>query len=193
MVIGLTGGIGSGKSTVLQMFKELGAVIYIADVEAKKLMNTDEELQLEIIKLLGDQAYSSKKLNKEYVASKVFNDTKLLQKLNALVHPKVQEHFKNFLNQHPNDIIIYEAAILFESGSNSFCDYIITVVADENVRINRLLKRDKLTKEQIKQRIQNQTDDEFKILQSNVVLKNHELEHTREQVKTIYDLVIKLQ
>ena len=193
MVIGLTGGIGSGKSTVLQMFKELGAVIYIADVEAKKLMNTDEELQLEIIKLLGDQAYSSKKLNKEYVASKVFNDTKLLQKLNALVHPKVQEHFKNFLNQHPNDIIIYEAAILFESGSNSFCDYIITVVADENVRINRLLKRDKLTKEQIKQRIQNQTDDEFKILQSNVVLENHELEHTREQVKTIYDLVIKLQ
>ena len=100
MVIGLTGGIGSGKSTVLQMFKELGAVIYIADVEAKKLMNTDEELQLEIIKLLGDQAYSSKKLNKEYVASKVFNDTKLLQKLNALVHPKVQEHFKNFLNKY---------------------------------------------------------------------------------------------
>ncbi len=193
MIVGLTGGIGSGKSTVLQMFKKLGAVIYIADDEAKNLMNTDEELQLEIIKLLGKQAYISKKLNKKYIASKVFNDTTLLQKLNALVHPKVQEHFKNFANKHLNDIIIYEAAILFESGSNSFCDYIITVVADENVRINRLLKRDMLTKEQIKQRIQNQMDDEFKILHSNFVLKNHELVHTKEQVKTIYDLLLKLK
>ena len=99
-IVGLTGGIGSGKSTVLQMFQDLGAVIYIADIEAKKLMNTDKDLILDIIHLFGEEAYVNSNLNTNYIASIVFNDSTKLEKLNALVHPKVREHFLYFVKSH---------------------------------------------------------------------------------------------
>lgn len=192
MIVGLTGGIGSGKSTVLNMFKKLGVFTFIADIEAKNLMNSNAELVSEIKQLFGEKSYINGKLNRVYIASEVFNNKEKLSKLNALVHPKVRAHFNKFLKGKENDIIIYEAAILFESGSDTLCDYIITVTANLEERISRVQKRDNISKQQIKARIDNQISDNERIEKSDFVIKNHKIATTQEQVKTIYNLLLKL-
>ncbi|MBE0423993.1 MAG: dephospho-CoA kinase [Lutibacter sp.] len=192
-IIGLTGGIGSGKSTVLAHFKALGAATYIADTEAKKLMNADQELRNDIIKLFGEQAYDNEKLNNAYIASVVFKKAEKLNALNALVHPKVREDFQHFIKNQKADFVIYEAAILFESGSDQFCDYIITVIADSELKIERIMKRDGVSKEQIKERMQHQSADDYKIKKSDFVIRNNHLENTKQQVLTIFKLLKNLK
>ena len=191
-IIGLTGGIGSGKSTVLRMFQEFGVETYIADVEAKKLMKTNIELKLAIQKLIGENAYVGNELNPKFIATQVFNNSTKLTALNKLVHPKVQEHFKNFIKKLEVDIVIYEAAILFESGSDKLCDFTITVVSSLEDRIARVMKRDGVSKNEIIARINNQSTDELKIKKSTFVINNHSLEHTKQQVATILDLIRKM-
>ena len=191
-IIGLTGGIGSGKTTVLKMFKELGCATYVADIEAKKLMNSNNELVNQIKQLFGDEAYIENKLNTVYIAEIVFNDKVKLTALNALVHPVVIDDFKNFVNKSTSKIIIYEAAILFESGSDTLCDFIITVATDINERIERIIKRDGVTKEQILERIQHQLNDETKVKKSDFVINNSDIFNTKEQVSTIYKILMKL-
>ena len=189
MIIGLTGGIGSGKSTVLNVFQELGAVIYVADIEAKKLMNTNEELIKQITKLFGEQAYKNNELNRSYIAEIIFNNKEKLTALNKLVHPKVHEHFKEFIKNSVAKIVIYETAILFESGNNAMCDFIITVTASFEDRIKRIMKRNGLSKQQILDRMKHQLNDVYKIINANFVIRNNELENTKLQVFTIYDLI----
>ena len=191
-IIGLTGGIGSGKTTVLKMFKELGCATYVADIEAKKLMNSNKELVNQIKQLFGDEAYIENKLNTVYIAEIVFNDKVKLTALNALVHPVVRDDFKNFVNKSTSKIIIYEAAILFESGSDTLCDFIITVATDINERIERIIKRDGVTKEQILERMQHQLNDETKVKKSDFVINNSDIFNTKEQVSTIYKILMKL-
>jgi len=191
-IIGLTGGIGSGKTTVLKMFKELGCATYVADIEAKKLMNSNKELVNQIKQLFGDEAYIENKLNTVYIAEIVFNDKVKLTALNALVHPVVRDDFKNFVNKSTSKIIIYEAAILFESGSDTLCDFIITVATDIDERIERIIKRDGVTKEQILERIQHQLNDETKVKKSDFVINNSDIFNTKEQVSTIYKILMKL-
>jgi len=113
-IIGLTGGIGSGKSTVLQLFSNLGATVYVADVEAKKLMNTNKELIKQLIALLGSKAYINNKLNKKYIASIVFKDKEKLKGLNKLVHPKVHEHFTEFVKKCKTDIVTYLKVVVVQ-------------------------------------------------------------------------------
>jgi dephospho-CoA kinase len=192
-IIGLTGGIGSGKSTVLALFKALGAVAYVADIEAKKLMNSDAALRNEIIKLFGEKAYENGELNRSYISSIVFNNEEKLNALNALVHPKVREDFQHFIKTQKADFVIYEAAILFESGSNQFCDYIITVIADFNHKIERIMKRDGVSEAQVLERMKNQSDDDYKIKKSDFVIRNNHLEDTKKQVFTIFELLKKLK
>ena len=192
-IIGLTGGIGSGKSTVLALFKELGVLAYIADIEAKKLMNADAELRNQIIKLFGEQAYQNEKLNSAFIASVVFNNTEKLNALNALVHPKVREDFQHFIKIQKADFVIYEAAILFESGSDQFCDYIITVIADFDHKIERIMKRDGVSEAQIMERMKNQSDDDLKIKKSDFVIRNNHLDDTKQQVLTIFEMLKKLK
>ncbi len=189
-VVGLTGGIGSGKSTVLQLFKDLGAAIYIADVEAKHLMNTDKDLVKQVVKLFGEKAYIDNELNKIYIAKIVFNNKEKLTALNNLVHPKVSEHFKKFVDNSIAEIVVYESAILFESGSNVMCDFIITVTANFEEKIKRIIKRDNVSKQQILDRMKHQEDDTFKIKKSNFVIKNNTLSATKLQVSTIYNIII---
>ena len=189
-IVGLTGGIGSGKSTVLQMFQDLGAVIYISDIEAKKLMISDKDLIADIIHLFGEKAYVNNALNTNYIDSIVFNDSTKLEKLNTLVHPKVREHFNNFIHKTTADIIIYEAAILFESGSNEICDFVITVTSNFNTKVDRIMKRDGVSKQQILDRMKHQSNDEFKIKNSNFVITNNSLLYTKMQVTTIYNLLL---
>ena len=191
-IIGLTGGIGSGKTTVLKMFKELGCATYVADIEAKKLMNSNNELVNQIKQLFGDEAYIENKLNTVYIAEIVFNDKVKLTALNALVHPVVRDDFKNFVNKSTSKIIIYEAAILFESGSDTLCDFIITVATDIDERIERIIKRDGVTKEQILERMQHQLNDETKVKKSDFVINNSDIFNTKEQVSTIYKILMKL-
>lgn len=192
-IIGLTGGIGSGKSTVLALFKALGALTYVADTEAKKLMNTDAELRNQIIKLIGEQAYENEKLNSGYIASVVFNNAEKLNALNTLVHPKVREDFQHFIKTKKADFLMYEAAILFESGSNQFCDYIITVIADFDHKIERIMKRDGVSEAQIMERIKNQSNDDYKIKKSDFVIRNNHLDHTKQQILTIFEMLKKLK
>ena len=189
IVIGLTGGIGSGKSTVLKMFQELGAATYIADIEAKKLMNTNKELVLQVKGVFGEKAYLNNELNRKYIAEIVFSDKAKLAMLNKLVHPKVQEHFKDFIKKSTAEIVIYESAILFESGSNTFCDFIITVTANFEDKITRIIKRDGVSKKQILDRMEHQLNDEIKIKNSNFVIKNKTFEDTKQQILTIYNLM----
>jgi len=188
-IVGLTGGIGSGKSTVLQLFQNLGAAIYIADIEAKKLMISDKNLIADIVHLFGEEAFVDNTLNTNYIASIVFNDSTKLESLNALVHPKVRAHFHNFIKETNAEIIIYEAAILFESGSDKICDFVITVTADFDKRIDRIMKRDGISKQQILDRMKHQSKDDYKIKKSNFVIVNNSLMYTKMQVATIYNLL----
>jgi len=191
-IVGLTGGIGSGKSTVLEMFNKLGVEVFIADIEAKKLMNTNAELINEIKQLLGKNAYLNNELNSAFIASIVFTNKDKLAALNKLVHPKVAEHFKNFIKMSKAQIIMYESAILFESGIDKMCNLTISVTANLDDKIERVMKRDGTTKKQILDRMKNQLNDEIKIKKSKFVINNTSLEVTKQQVSTIYSLITKL-
>lgn len=190
-VIGLTGGIGSGKSTVARMFQELGVPVYIADDEAKKLMNEDKEVRTKIIKLFGDEAYNGSGLNRKLIASKVFDDKELLEKLNSVVHPAVAKHFEKWKVQQKAPYVIYEAAILFEKGGYKKCDYNILVTAPVNLRIERILLRDKVTVEEIQARMNNQWPDEKKEKMADVVLRNIDLSETKKDVLQIHKTFLK--
>ncbi|WP_262906492.1 dephospho-CoA kinase [Tenacibaculum finnmarkense] len=193
MVIGLTGGIGSGKSTVVKMFAEYkNSAIYIADNEAKKLMNSSDEIKTKLIAEFGEDVYKNKQLNKSFLADIVFNDKDKLAILNAIVHPVVNNHFKDFILKNTNkNYILYENAILFENGSNIFCDKIITVTAPENIRIERVLKRDNTTIDAVKSRINNQWSQTKKTLQSHYVIENIIRKKTQQQVAIIHAILTK--
>lgn len=191
-VIGLTGGIGSGKSTVARLFADLGVPIYIADERAKKLMNTSKVIQRELITLFGNQAYANNELNRNFIASKIFNDKALLQKMNAIVHPKVGADFKRWLKRQNAVYVIKEAAIIFEHNQQSQYDYIITVTTPMEERVQRVMKRDNKSKAQILAIIDNQLSDEEKIKNSHFVIVNQKLEDTKTQVEILHDKLLKL-
>ncbi|WBX74408.1 dephospho-CoA kinase [Tenacibaculum pacificus] len=184
MVIGLTGGIGSGKSTVIRMFSKFkNNAIYIADDEAKKLMNSSDEIKTKLISEFGKEVYINDVLNKPYLANIVFNDKEKLAILNTIVHPVVNDHLQKFILKNKDKAyVLYENAILFENGSNSFCDKIITVTAPEKIRIERVLKRDASTIDAVKSRIQNQWNQNKKAIQSNYIIENTTLSKTEKKL-----------
>lgn len=188
-VLGLTGGIGSGKTTVAGFFKELGVPVYIADVEAKKLMNEDPEVKDQIKGLFGEAAYKEGLLDNQYIASKVFNDKNLLEKLNSIVHPAVGKHFLTWKNQQKSDYVVYEAAILFEKGGYKKCDANLLITAPLEVKLGRLQARDNASVEQIQARMNHQWPDEKKAELADFIIKNTELSETRIKVKKIHDLM----
>lgn len=184
-IIGLTGGIGSGKTTVANYFQSLGIPVYISDLEAKKVMEFPEIIA-KIAAAFGEEIISDKKLNREKLATIVFKVPEKLKQLNAIVHPEVKKHFDNWILNHKNyPFIIKEAAILFESGSYKDCDKIITVTAPLETRIARVLTRDSTTKEKVLQRINNQLSDEERVARSHYVITNENLEETKNQIKKI--------
>lgn len=193
MVVGLTGGIGSGKSTILKMFSEFENIaVYIADEEAKKLMNSSNKIKSQLINEFGKETYVNNQLNREYLANIVFKDKEKLTLLNTIVHPVVNEHLQSFINQNSEkEYILYENAILFENGSNAICNKIITVTAPENIRIERVLKRDNSNIEAVKNRIKNQWSQTKKTLQSHYVIENLTLTKSKVQVLTIHNNLTK--
>ncbi|GHC54553.1 dephospho-CoA kinase [Ulvibacter litoralis] len=185
-IVGLTGGIGSGKTTVAAMFKELGVPVYIADDEAKKLTNTSKVIRRKLIALLGEEAYVDGALNRKFVASKIFNDTELLQQVNAIIHPKVGAHFKRWVKKQDAPYCIKEVAILFENGSYKQCDVTILVVSPLEVRINRVMQRDNTSEEAVLERVKNQWTDAEKSKLATIIIENKTLSETKKQVQKIH-------
>ncbi|KGL63883.1 dephospho-CoA kinase [Polaribacter sp. Hel1_85] len=191
MVVGLTGGIGSGKTTVANLFAKFdNVVIYNADIEAKKIMNTSSIIKSKIIAQFGEESFLNNQLNRPFIASLVFKDKSKLEALNSIVHPEVKKHFQQFVNQHiKKDYIIYENAILFESKSNLKCDIIISVFAPLKVRLERTMLRDGSSKTAVENRIKNQWLEDKKLLQSNYVIYNLNLKDTQSQVIKIHNIL----
>lgn len=190
IVVGLTGGIGSGKTTVAGMFEELGIPVYIADKEAKRLMNTSKVIRRKLIALFGKEAYLDNQLNRPFIASKIFNDAALLNQMNAIVHPKVGKDFIRWMKKQESVYVLKEAAIIFEHHKQSEYDYIITVTASLEQRVARVIKRDNTTKEKVLDIVSNQMADEEKVKQSDFVIVNDELENTRKQVISVHKEIL---
>ncbi|MDT0557547.1 dephospho-CoA kinase [Ichthyenterobacterium sp. W332] len=185
-IVGLTGGIGSGKTTVAEMFLALEIPIYIADVEAKALMNRSKVIRRKLIQLFGRKAYSKQGLNKAFIASKIFEDKSLLEAMNAIVHPKVGQHFKRWLKKQNAPYVIKEVAIIYEIGAEKEYDVIILVTADKTERITRILSREGMTKSKALAIIKNQLPDEDKMQKADFVINNEDLVETNRQVLKIH-------
>lgn len=184
-IIGLTGGIGTGKTMVAEYFKSLGIPVYVADEESRQLMTSDNIINA-LSNEFGKEILENGFLNREKLAQLVFNNPKELQKLNSIVHPEVKKHFDNWVEKHKiYPFIVKEAAILFESGSYKYCDTIITVTAPLETRLQRVMKRDKTDIESVLKRIENQWTDEQRIAKSNYVIHNLSVESTKKQVDEI--------
>lgn len=193
MLVGLTGGIGSGKTTVAEAFKTLGIPVYIADDEAKALMNRSKIIKRKLIKLFGYEAYENDELNRPFIANLIFNDADLLAQINAIVHPKVAQHFKRWFTKQNAPYVLKESAILFEHGEHKTCDYTILVTAPVEVRMQRVVARDNTTPSKVEAIIKNQMSDAKKISMADFVISNNELEHTLKQVKLVHKkLLIKV-
>jgi dephospho-CoA kinase len=192
-IIGLTGGIGSGKSTVANYIASKGIPVYIADEEAKKIMERDDVKQ-KIQNLFTESILNSdNSLNRKKIAEFVFNNPDKLKELNAIVHPEVRLHFKNWLKEHKNHpFIIKEVAILFETGGNKQCDKVILITAPEELRIERAMKRDNLTKKDILVRIKNQISESKKKELSDFVVENINLNNTFLKIDEILKILAKL-
>lgn len=190
MVVGLTGGMGSGKTTVANFFMELGVPVYIADTAGKELMNENAELRSKIISLFGERAYSNNVLDRKFIADQVFNSSEKLQKLNSLVHPAVEKDFQQWKSSQKSPYVIYEAAILFETGGYKKCDYVILVTAALDDRISRLQDRDQSSLEEIEARIQHQWSDEKKRKLSDFEIINTNLSTTKDQVRNLHKILI---
>ncbi|WP_445717547.1 dephospho-CoA kinase [Flavobacterium sp.] len=191
-IIGLTGGIGSGKSTVANYIASKGIPVYIADEEAKKIMEQPNIIQ-RIQDLFSESVLTiDSKLNRKKIAELVFNAPDKLQQLNAIVHPEVKAHFQNWLNEHKNfPFVIKEVAILFETGGNKDCDKIILITAPEEVRIERAMKRDNASRESILSRIKNQLPESDKIKLSDFVIENIILQKTILKTDEILKILAK--
>lgn len=190
-IVGLTGGIGSGKTRVALFFENKGVPIYIADEKAKILTNSSKFIRKKMIALLGKDAYISDKINRDYIAKRIFSDKILLQKVNAIIHPKVTEDFLKWCSKQKGPYCIKESAILFENGNYKSCDHTILVTAPETIRINRVMKRDQLTEFEIRNRMKNQWSDHKKSLLADSIIENIELKQTEDTVNQMHLFLLK--
>jgi dephospho-CoA kinase len=187
--LGLTGGIGSGKSTIARIFEILGVPVFNSDVEAKKLYVTDSVLKAAIIEKFGNEAYlDSGEINRQFMISRIFGNKQMLEDLNSLVHPRVKLCFDNWVKIFSNlPLLIKEAAILFESGANTQVDKTLLVVAPIELRINRVIERDKLTRELVIERMKNQLSQEELIKKVDFVIDNSGKVSVIRKVMQLYD------
>lgn len=190
--IGVTGGIGSGKSIVCEIFKTLGCKIYNADERAKLLLNNNVEIRRQIMLNFGEQIYQSGKADRKLLAAKVFNNAEALKTLNSIIHPAVSVDFQEWLQINNNQpYIIKEAAIMFESGANKQLDEVILVYASPEIRMKRVMQRDNITQEAVIARMKNQMSDDDKIKLSNYIIYNDGTQSLIKQVLTLHNNFIK--
>jgi dephospho-CoA kinase len=186
MTVGITGGIGSGKTIICQVFSQLGIAVYNADYEAKQMYNlpaVKEELKKKFGKKVLDK---DENLDKKKMAELIFNDEKALEEINALIHPLVKQHFNDWKGKQEGEYILKEAAILFESGAYKDCDKIILVTAPAEIRVERVLKRDNRTRKEVEQIMAQQWSDEKRSKHSDFVITNDESQLVIPQVLEIH-------
>jgi dephospho-CoA kinase len=188
--IGLTGGIGSGKSTVAKVFEVLGVPVYYADEAAKRLMNEDEQLKQQIIQHFGEAAYKNNTLDRSYLASQVFNNKEKLELLNSLVHPATIRDAGNWMQLQTTPYAIKEAALIFESGTQDQLDYVIGVSAPAPLRILRVMKRDGSTREQVLARMGKQIQEVIKMRLCDFIIYNDEQQPVLPQVLALHEKLI---
>ncbi len=183
--VGITGGIGSGKSVICKTFNLLGIPVYYSDQRAKQLLNTSKEIRKSLTELFGNDLYSDNSIDKVKLANIIFNDKANLEKVNSIVHPVVMKDFYSWCNKQKGNIVINESAIIFEAGLKMHFNYIITITAPEEIRIRRVIKRDKTKKEDVISRIKNQYPDIKKIKESDFVITNTDSTPILPQIKNI--------
>lgn len=194
--IGITGGIGAGKSLVARIFHVLAIPVYNADERAKWLMNNDKQLQKQIIELFGEESYQQGNLNRPYLAKKVFPNPELLKQLNSIVHPAVGSDYKNWISSREQEGYLYtikEAALMFENGSYQQLDYTILVHASEETRLKRVLSRDRQRDEnQVREIMKNQMPEEQKLKKADFVIENDGKKMVIPQVLEIDKKIVNL-
>jgi dephospho-CoA kinase len=190
--LGITGGIGSGKTSVCKVFEVLGIGVFSADREAQRIMDNDTDIISGINGVAGKDLYINGSLNRTELASIIFKDKNILMKVNSLIHPAVFENFKKWTLMQSSPYVIMEAAILFESGGSEFVDRILTVVAPVEQRIKRVIQRNKLSKEQVMDRMRNQMDDQERIKKSDFIIQNSENDMVIPSILTIHNEILTL-
>lgn len=184
--VGITGGIGSGKSTVCRMLAERGVAIYNADSSAKDLMSTSESLRKALIENFGAETFTAEGLNRQYLAERVFNDAEQLRLLNSLVHPAVIADFEAWAEEQEGHYVVFESAILFEAGLENRVDAVVAVMAPESLRVERVMARDGHSKEQVMARIKNQMSDDERSDRSQYSIVNIDVEDLEEDVEQLH-------
>jgi dephospho-CoA kinase len=190
--IGLTGGIGSGKTTVAKVFESLGIPVYYADDAAKRLLNTNELLKASVIEHFGEAAYHDGQLDRKYLAGIVFSNKEKLDLLNSLTHPVTIKDAEDWMNQQTTPYAVKEAALLFESGAGDKLDYIIGVYAPQHIRIKRVMNRDKMSTEEVLKRISRQIDEEMKMKLCNFVIRNNDEQLVLPQIISLHQQLLSL-
>lgn len=190
--VGLTGGIGSGKSTVATIFRTLGIPVYDADSRARELMQQDPALREALLTQFGEAAFENGKLNRAYLARIVFNDPGQLERLNQLIHPVTIRDAENWMNNLSAPYAVKEAALLFESGAVAGLDYVVGVTAPVSLRMQRVMQRDGLSREQVQQRMLRQLDDTIKMKLCDAVLFNDEQRLLLPQVLELHERLLKM-
>lgn len=184
--VGITGGIGSGKSTVSRILAECGVAVYTSDDRAKELMASSQVLRDKIVDLFGEEAYLDGKLNKPYLAQRVFSNPEALAKLNSIVHPAVMDDFDRWAEEQEGNYVVLESAILFEANLDSRVDCVVSVLAPEELRIERAMQRDGASREDIVRRIANQISDDERTERSKYAIVNISLEDLHEDVEQLH-------
>lgn len=190
MTIGLTGGIGSGKSTIAKVLESMGYPVFYSDQVAKDLMNSDESLQSEITAHFGEKSYVNGELNRAFLAEKIFTNPSDKAVLNELIHPRVRASFVNFAQSSEAKLVFNEAAILFETGAYSNFDKTLLVTAPVETRIKRVMKRDNCSREDVLNRMNNQWSDERKIPLADFVVNNGDSDSVLSQVEVVVEALL---
>jgi len=191
--IGLTGGIGSGKSFIAEIFRKLNVPVYISDSEAKKLMIKNSKIKEQLITLLGNNTYKeSGELNRQFIAGKIFGNNELVEKINSIVHPVVRDDFNQWAEEQDFPYVLQESAILFEIGANKILDKMILVSAPLDLRIKRVMERDHSTMDEVNKRLGNQWKQEKKIELADFIIYNNEENMLLPQVLAVHEKIFKL-
>lgn len=198
LIIGVTGGIGSGKSEVCRIFRSLGAMVVSADDLAREIMESNGEVRKEIEKAFGKDIYTvERKLSRKKLATAVFSSEISREKINATVHPHVLETMQQIIDReklrHRSRLLLFEAALFYESGADKMMDYMIVVDADENVRIRRAIRRDESSRQEVLQRIKAQMRSEHKVRKGDFVIHNNgDIQTLKSIVRFLYDLLLRI-
>lgn len=184
--VGITGGIGSGKSVVTTMLQDRGVAVYFSDARAKEIMSSDEGVRLSLVERFGEQTFEGGVLNRAYLAERVFASEEELKALNAIVHPAVKADFERWAEAQSGDYVVLESAILFESGFDAAVNIAVAVMAPEELRIERVMARDGVSKEQVEKRMRHQLSDEERCSRSKYAIVNIELDELEDDVEQLH-------